>query len=132
MALQVFGSNREFQRTLTLFDKLAAVYVLATANRTLCQHEIALLSIRCYSLGCFFPVNFPNASVKPKLHVLTHHFSIKAQHEGTVGMETEQLVESMHPFFNRKERQYASVRDHQTRMTLLAQSQWVASSTSPT
>ena len=124
-----FGSMHIFQKALTLFSKIHAVYELATANRPLCQHEVALLKVRCYSLGNFLPVNFPDASVKPKLHVLVHHFGQKAEFCGSVGIETEQLIEGMHPFVNRRSCQYCSVRNPAQHMALIAQSQWVASGT---
>ena len=74
-------------------------------------------------------MNFPEESVKPKLHLLVHHFPQKAFLQGSIGLETEQLIESMHPFVNRKARQYACVRDPLQQMGLIAQSQWVGSST---
>ena len=118
----IIGSTKKRQQLLTLFSKLSQVYELATANRPLCQHEVMILSVRCYSLGCFFPVRFPSASVKPKLHLLAHRFPQKAHHQGSVGIETEQLAESMHPCVNRRNRQYACVRN-----PLVARSQWLAS-----
>ena len=123
------GNTRQCQKVATLFKKLSQVYELATANRSLCRHEVAILSVRCYSLGCFFPTNFPEESVKPKLHLLVHHFPQKAFLQGSIGLETEQLIESMHPFVNRKARQYTCVRDPLQQMGLIAQSQWVGSST---
>ena len=124
----IIGSTKKRQQLLTLFSKLSQVYELATANRPLCQYEVMILSVRCYSLRCFFPVSFPSASVKPKLHLLAHHFPQKAHRQGSVGIETEQLAESMHPFVNRRNRQYACVRDPLQQMSLVARSQWLASS----
>ena len=118
-----------FQKALTLFSKIHAEYELATANRPLCQHEVTLLKVRCHSLGIFWPVNFPDASVKLKLHVLAHHFGQKAEFCGSVGIETKQLIEGMHPFVNRCLCQYCSVRNLAQHMALIAQSQWVASGT---
>ena len=123
------GTTKQCQKVTTLFSKIAQVCKLSTANRPLCRHEVVILSVRCYSLGCFFPVNFPHESVKPKLHLLAHHFPQKASLQGSVGLETEQLIESMHPFVNRKKRQYSCVRNPLRQMSLIAQSQWVASGT---
>ena len=67
--------------------------------------------------------------MKPKPHVLAHHFGQKAEFCGSVGIETEQLIEGMHPFVNRRSRQYCSVRNPAQHMALIAQSQWVASGT---
>jgi len=123
----VFGSYERYQRAFTLLSKLSQVYTLASANRPLCRHEIALLQVRAYSFGSFLPVNYPQESVKPKLHVLAYHFAEKAEATGSVGLETEQLIESIHPFINQKERQYASVRQASDQMAIVAKSQWVAS-----
>ena len=117
------------QRAITLFSKLAQVFSLATANHALCKHEVMFLKVRCYSLGCFWPVNYPNANVKPKLHLLAHHFPQKAERQGSVGTGTEQLIEGMHPVMNQRECQYASIRDPKQQMALMAKSQWVASAT---
>ena len=65
--------------------------------------------------------------MKPNLHVLAYHFGQKAEHCGSVGLETEQLIEGMHPFINRRLRQFCSIRDPARQMALVAQSQWVAS-----
>ena len=126
-AHETFGSLTDYQRAITLFSKLASVYKLATANRSLCEHEVVLLKVRCYSLGNFFPVNYPESSVKPKLHILAYHFAEKADLSGSVGIETEQLIEGMHPFINRRTRQFCSVRDPEQQLALVVQSQWVAS-----
>ena len=35
--------------------------------------------------------------MKPKLHLLAHHFPQKAERLGSVGIETEQLIEGSAP-----------------------------------
>ena len=99
--------------------------MLATANRPLCQHEIALLKVHASGFASFLPVNYPQQSVKPKLHLLAFHFAEKAEILGSVRMETEQMIESIHLFINRRMRQYASVRNNVQQMALVAKSQWV-------
>ena len=126
-ATKKFGDLQFYPKAVTPFNKISIIYQLATANRALCRHEVALLKVCCYSLGIFFPVNFPLESAKPKLHVLAHHFWQKAEMCGSIGLETEQLIKGLHPFINRRSRQFCTVRDLTRQMALVAQSQWVAS-----
>ena len=72
-------------------------------------------------------MNYPEESVKPKLHILSYTFGQKAEQTGSIRLETEQLIESIHLFVIRKERRYASVRQPIQQKALVARSQWIAS-----
>ena len=124
----IIGSHRDCQRAETLLRKLHQVYQLAMLNRPLCKHEVQLLAIRASSFGSFMSVNFPEEAVKPKLHMLAFHFPEKAKKQGSVGLETEQLIEGVHPYFNAKGRQYTTIRKTKQRLRLIARDQWVSSS----
>ena len=110
----IIGSHRDCQRAETLLRKLHQMYQLAMLNRPLCKDEVQLLAIRASSFGSM-PVNFPEEAVKPKLHMLVFHFPEKAEKQGSVALETEQLIEGVHPYFNAKGRQYATIRKTKTK-----------------
>ena len=85
-----------------------------------------MLKVCSDSLGSFLPNNFPNAELKPQLHAVAHPRREKEEVPGFVHMETQQLIEAMHPLVNCCARQIRSVQDPQRKMALIAQSQWVA------
>ena len=85
-----------------------------------------MLKVCSDSLGSFLPNNFPNAELKPQLHAVAHPRREKEEVPGFVHMETQQLIEAMHPLVNCCAHQICSVRDPQRKMALIAQSQWVA------
>ena len=95
-----FSPNENSVKMRTLLTKSKQCYDLYTASRPLGRHEVALLGIRCSSLGCWFPVRYPNISVIPKFHVLTYHIPEKDYSMRTVGMEAEHASESIHGVIN--------------------------------
>ena len=68
-----------------LLNKFRLCYNLYTANRPLCKHEVELLVLRCCSFGSWFPVNFPNESLKRKFHLLTVEVPRQARRLCSVG-----------------------------------------------
>ena len=125
---KVYSSLELRQKILTLFKKFSECYVLMTADRPLCKHEVEILAIRCVSLGNWFPINFPDENLKRKFHRIVFHIPEKARKRFTCGMETEQLTESIYPFFNRIARIYLTVRNPQQWLALEIRTQWHSSS----
>jgi hypothetical protein len=62
--------------------------------------------MRAYEFGNWYPVNFPNQRITPKMHIMIYHMPELAQIYHTVGMFSEQAGESIHPVFNKLHRQY--------------------------
>ena len=52
---KAFSSHLLKQKLLTLLHKFSQVYELMMLTQILCKHEVVLLSVRCYSLGNWFP-----------------------------------------------------------------------------
>ena len=95
----------------TLFSKLRLCVDLYSKPRYLCSHEIRALQLRCASIGNWFPRNFPTESLPPKFHLLTQHIPQFADRWHTVGLASEQPIESTHRIMNRLDRTYATVSD---------------------
>ena len=94
-----------------LLTKFKQCYDIYSVSRPLCPNEVALLSIRCSSLGCWFPVNFPVVSIVLKFHVLTYHIPEKARSRSTVGMEAEYSSESIYTVVDSLNQTYHTVQN---------------------
>ena len=84
------SSMAQQNQVYQLLNKLQLCYDLVTPARELCNHEITLLELRCFNLGCWFPVEFPKENLKYKFHFLTYHAPEKAAYANTCGLESEQ------------------------------------------
>ena len=49
----------------------------------------------------------------------------KAARHGSVGMETEQCLESIHPVFNKLKHTFASVQNKEQQLRLMMKQQWL-------
>jgi hypothetical protein len=65
--------------------------------------------------------------LKRTFHILTFHVPEKAAAEWSVGMEAEQVNESIHPVINQSKRRYANIHGLKEQLSLLCKSQWVLS-----
>ena len=106
---KTFSSRAIQQKVVTLLDTFKSCYDLYTANRVLCKHEVEMLALRCSSFGCWFPVNFPEQNLRRKFHLLTVGIPKQARRIRTVGMITEQTIETIHPYINELDRRFAKV-----------------------
>ena len=70
-------------------------------------------------MGWWFPETFPNEQIPPKLHFLLCHVFECAILWNTVGLFSEQGIESLHAQLNADERIFASVGDDTTRVKLM-------------
>ena len=116
---KIYGSRETRDKLTTLMYKFKACYDLYTLNRPLCKHEVELLVLRCSSLGCWFPTAFPEEKLKRKFHVLSVDVPKQARILQTVGMITEQTIESIHPYINKLERLYCTTQNKKDRALLI-------------
>jgi len=114
-----YGSHNIVNKMSTLMYKFRACYSLYTANRELCRHEVEILALRCSSFGCWLPTNFPEESLKRKFHVLAVEVPRQARRLQTIGMLTEQTIESLHPYINRLERMFCTTQRKQDKGLLI-------------
>ena len=126
---KLFSSHELAQRIKTLLTKFSDCYTLYTENRILCRHEVEILVVRCCSLGCWFPVNFPKQSLRRKFHLLTVEMPKQVRRQLTIGLLTEQTIESIHPYINKLDRMFASVIDKGRKATLVMRQQNMFSNT---
>ncbi len=106
-----FGSHQLAVQVHTLLSKFKDCYDLYNANHPLCTHEVEMMTLRCSSFGCWFPVSFPTQNLKQKFHLLTVDVPKQARRLQTTGMITEQTIESIHPYINELDRRFAKVAD---------------------
>ena len=83
---KTYSTHTSKVKIITLLNKFSQCFELYSVSRPLCKHEILLLGIRCASLRCWFPVQFPESSIIPKFHCLTYHMPEKAKLRHTVRM----------------------------------------------
>ena len=65
--------------------------------------------------------------MKRKFHVLVVHVPEKARLAGSVGIETEQAIEALHPKVNRWATTFAAVTNDAVRFGAIAEKQWLQS-----
>ena len=126
----VLGLNATRVKIVTLLTKFRLCYELYTANRSLCRHEVEMLALRCVSFGNWFPVNFPHENLKRKFHLLTVDVPKQARRMKTIGMITEQTIESIHPYINELDRRFAKVADKTQKGLIICKQQNMYSQTS--
>lgn len=113
--LRVISDEQLKAKLSNLFTKLHDIFSLFEA-RFLSDEEVNTLCKLCWSFGEWFPVEFPDEKIPPKLHFLVAHIPQCAIKWRTVGLLSEQGLESIHASLNAEERVYASVRDKQERL----------------
>ncbi len=105
----IVSQSSAYSHLLELFQLFAACYQLYTADRFLSPEEMASLSTQCRSFGVKFKEHFPLESITLKMHQLAVDIPRFARTYGTVGLYSEQAIESMHAEENQLMRDYAGV-----------------------
>ncbi|XP_074661605.1 uncharacterized protein LOC141914238 [Tubulanus polymorphus] len=106
-----------------LFERLRSLYRLYSASRFLSKDEISNMTTQCHDFGRFFTSKFPNVNITPKIHILVYHVPEFVNMWGTLGLFSEQALESKHASVNRDNRTFCSIRDNVLRSKLLFQNQ---------
>ena len=125
----LFGDYKLAEKIYVRLSKFAQCYELFMADRVLCRHEVAVLAVRCFSFGNWLPVHFPEDTLGRKFHLLCYDLPLKAIRSGIVGMEAEHCSESIHPFWNKWTRTYATIQVKELQLALVAKAQWLHSNT---
>ena len=102
-----------------LFTRFRDIYKLMAAKRILEQHEIQKLCTMCYQFGSWFPSKFPQATIPIKLHLLTHHVPEFVTQWRSLGLFSEQLLESVHAKANVLHRTFSSMRERPKQLHLV-------------
>ena len=70
---------------------------LFNRKESLCEHETAHFSVLVREHAIAFAKVFPTLEPTPKMHILCFHMEELLARHGSVGMDTEQGIESFHP-----------------------------------
>jgi hypothetical protein len=89
--------------------------------------QVAVLRARATALGNWYPVNFPNNTVTPKMHSIIYHVAEIAELIGSVGQTTEQVIESFHASMNTYGRNYVCIQNTCLRYESQTKNQWARS-----
>lgn len=100
------GDDAIAQKYGALFGRLYECFKLYSAARPLCSHEIRMLELHSSALASQWPRTFT-----PKFHLLTYHMPQFARDWLSIGLSSEQCVESSHPKFNELLRTFAGITD---------------------
>ena len=122
---KVFSSYQSSQRAYTLLHKTKQIFDLAYAARPLCKHEQVVFMMRACSFGCWFPRAYPNETITPKMHITIFEMTKLLQRYGTIGMFSEQAIESLHAVFNKLNRQHVSMKCDEKRIEAVMKKAWI-------
>ncbi len=117
----IISQSSPYPHLLELFQLFSSCYKLYTADRFLSPEEITSLSQQCRSFGTKFKEYFPQESITLKMHQLAVDIPRFARMHGTVGMYSEQAIESLHAEENQLMRDYAGVGDNINKHKLVFQ-----------
>lgn len=129
---KVFSDVQLMNKITILLFKLSTSYQLDAPSVPLCRHEVTFVSVRCASVGSWFPLNFPTIGMLRKVHILTHHAPVKEAKLRSVGMEPEHCLESIRPIVNKLDRTQATIQNKSARLALVAKCQWLQSNSTLT
>ena len=102
-----YGGDDAIAQTYgALFGRLYECFKLYSAARPLCSHEIRLLELHSAALVPDWPRTFTL-----KFHLLTYHMPQFARDWLSIGLSSEQCIESSHPKFNELLRTFAGIID---------------------
>ena len=115
--LNPIAGHPQCKKLIQLFEYLKNIFNKFTAA-FLTELEIRELSEDCWELGRWFPAAFPQDTIPPKLHILICHIPEFAQQFKTVGIMSEQTIETLHKVMNQVDRTYNSIKNKETRARL--------------
>jgi len=121
---QTASDREKYETLLTGLGRIQSHF----AAEFLSETQQSELEMSCREFAADFKRFLPNESVTPKLHFLTAHLHNFAKKNGTLGLLSEQSLESLHARINGIERQFAGIRDVERRMKLAMQHFYVTSS----
>ncbi len=113
------GKSPKYNAIRGLWQRFANISPILNASRFLTEEEIEDFCQNCYELGDYYCTKFKERSITRKMHILIFHCPQFARRWGTIGLLSEQKLESLHSQANKVERSYAGIRDGRRRSTLV-------------
>jgi hypothetical protein len=95
-----FGSDERAAEVETVLQAFGRAHRVFSRKQALCEHEIESFPMLVSDFMVAFAKVYPNEAPTPKMHMLGFHFMDMIERHGSVGMGTEQGIESFHPEFN--------------------------------
>ena len=95
-----FGSAERAAALETVLMPFAKLHHLFNRKDALCEHEIASFQPLVEEHAIAFAKVFPTIVPTPKMHVLCYHMAELLERHGSIGIDTEQGIESFHPEYN--------------------------------
>ncbi len=114
---ELLAPNKD--KFVLLLKKYKDIYDLMTASRFLSTDEGQTLVSNCINFGQFFPLNFPTESLPIKFHLLTVEVPRFVKRWHTIGLMSEQGLESIHNVCNNVHRRFCCVRDKAKQLGLV-------------
>ena len=111
---EMMGSYDLATQYCMYLHKLSKCHSLFSACRPLTDKEKQQFMSCVDDLSSYYATHFPTSSVTPKFHMLTYEMPLFLQKHGTIGMFSEQGLESLHPEYNRLDRTFSSIGHHNT------------------
>ena len=113
------GRSEKYTQILELWKRFATIFPLLTAARFLSDDEINLFKESCYGLGEYYSKQFPKRNISRKFHILVCHCTEFVDKWRTIGLFSEQKLESLHCTANRFDRLYSGIRDTKRKLCLI-------------
>ncbi len=111
--------SRKYSEILELWTRFSDIFPLLTSPRFLSEWEIEFFQQNCYALGEYYSSHFPERNISRKLHILVCHVPQFVGRWKTIGLFSEQKLESLHCTANRFDKQFSSIRDKKRKLTLI-------------
>jgi hypothetical protein len=92
-----FGSAARVRELSSVLLPFGELHKLFNRKEPLCEHEISRFPTLVTEHAIAFAIVFPTTVPTPKMHVLCYHMEEMLARHGSVGMDTEQGIESFHP-----------------------------------
>ena len=97
---RTFGSSARAAELETVLMPFAKLHMLFNRKDALCEHEMKLFPDLVTEHAIAFAKVFPKVVPTPKMHVLCFHMAELLERRGSIGLDTEQGIESFHPEYN--------------------------------
>uniref|UniRef100_A0A914V3J0 Uncharacterized protein n=1 Tax=Plectus sambesii TaxID=2011161 RepID=A0A914V3J0_9BILA len=109
--------RQTFIKLLTDFGHIQSYFVAQFLE----DEEIEDFSRHCETFAENIKQLLPNESITPKMHFLVSHLPEFARHHKTLGLISEQPLESLNAIMNKLECHFSAIRDGEQHMKLILQ-----------
>jgi hypothetical protein len=92
-----FGDDARAKELVSCLLPFGELHKLFNRKDALCEHEISKFGMLVREHAIAFATVFPSAVPTPKMHILSYHMEEMLERHGSVGMDSEQGIESFHP-----------------------------------